>query len=97
MPCSARKAGSVTTSSRDAAASALIVRAPRLPIALDSFSIADTSPERGAHRGPSRGMGIREHHRQEIGDALVDAKRCLASAWQILDGTEVRPPASNPR
>ena len=21
-------------------------------------------------------------------DALVDAKRCLASAWQILDGTD---------
>jgi hypothetical protein len=25
---------------------------------------------------------------QEIVDALVDAKRCLASAWQILDGTD---------
>jgi hypothetical protein len=26
---------------------------------------------------------------QEIVDALVDAKRCLASAWRILDGTDV--------
>jgi hypothetical protein len=25
---------------------------------------------------------------QEIVDALVDAKRCLASAWQVLDGTD---------
>ena len=25
---------------------------------------------------------------QEIVDALVDAKRCLASAWEILDGTD---------
>jgi hypothetical protein len=25
---------------------------------------------------------------QEIVDALVDAKRCLASAWQILDGAD---------
>ena len=25
---------------------------------------------------------------QEIVDALVDAKRCLASAWRILDGTD---------
>jgi hypothetical protein len=25
---------------------------------------------------------------QEIVDALVDAKRCLASAWQILDATD---------
>jgi hypothetical protein len=25
---------------------------------------------------------------REIVDALVDAKRCLASAWQILDGTD---------
>jgi hypothetical protein len=25
---------------------------------------------------------------QEIVDALVDAKRCLASAWQILDGND---------
>ena len=25
---------------------------------------------------------------QEIVDALVDAKRCLANAWQILDGTD---------
>jgi hypothetical protein len=25
---------------------------------------------------------------QEIVGALVDAKRCLANAWQILDGTD---------
>ena len=25
---------------------------------------------------------------QEIVDALVDAKRCLASAWEVLDGTD---------
>jgi hypothetical protein len=25
---------------------------------------------------------------QEIVDSLVDAKRCLANAWQILDGTD---------
>lgn len=25
---------------------------------------------------------------QEIVEALVDAKRCLASAWQLLDGTD---------
>lgn len=25
---------------------------------------------------------------QEIVGALVDAKRCLASAWQVLDGTD---------
>src|SRR5215217_8537384 len=25
---------------------------------------------------------------QEIVDARVDAKRCLAAAWQILDGTD---------
>lgn len=28
---------------------------------------------------------------QEIVDALVDAKRCLASAWQTLDGTDGAP------
>ncbi len=25
---------------------------------------------------------------QEIVESLVDAKRCLANAWQILDGTD---------
>jgi hypothetical protein len=25
---------------------------------------------------------------QEVVDALVDAKRCLASAWHVLDGTD---------
>lgn len=25
---------------------------------------------------------------QEIIDSLVEAKRCLASAWQLLDGTD---------
>ena len=34
---------------------------------------------------------------QEIVDALVDAKRCEASAWQILTERMVRPLVSNPR
>jgi hypothetical protein len=34
---------------------------------------------------------------QDIVDALVDAKRCLASAWEILDGTDGAASASSPR
>ena len=33
---------------------------------------------------------------QEIVDALVEAKRCLASAWQILDGTDGAAPGVEP-
>jgi hypothetical protein len=33
---------------------------------------------------------------QEIVDALVEAKRCLASAWQTSTELMVRPPVSNP-
>jgi hypothetical protein len=33
---------------------------------------------------------------QGIVDALVDAKRCLASAWQILDGTDGAAPGVEP-
>jgi hypothetical protein len=33
---------------------------------------------------------------QEIVDALVDAKRCLASAWQIFDGTDGAAPGVEP-
>jgi hypothetical protein len=32
---------------------------------------------------------------QEIVGALVDAKRCLANAWQILDGRTAQPQVSN--
>jgi hypothetical protein len=31
---------------------------------------------------------MENHEWQEIVGALVDAKRCLANAWQILDGTD---------
>jgi hypothetical protein len=33
---------------------------------------------------------------QEIVGALVDAKRCRASAWQILDGTDGAGPGVEP-
>jgi hypothetical protein len=33
---------------------------------------------------------------QEIVGALVEAKRCLASAWQILDGTDGAAPGVEP-
>lgn len=31
---------------------------------------------------------MENHEWQEIVGSLVDAKRCLAGAWQILDGTD---------
>ena len=31
---------------------------------------------------------MENHEWQEIVAALVDAKRCLTNAWQILDGTD---------
>jgi hypothetical protein len=33
---------------------------------------------------------------KELVNSLVDAKRCLRSAWQILDGTDGAAPGSEP-
>jgi hypothetical protein len=35
-----------------------------------------------------RGCDVENQEWQEIVDALVDAKRCLAKAWRVLDGTD---------